>query len=298
MNHLSSKISHLNRTSNQISNGSKSESQLKANITTERSFSGMKSDRPNPPGLTHTCNHTSNTAAESENGSDPRREFVWLVVDFRVVSAETALEDEMISNGDTLVDGEPVTDKVHEVCQDGFVVGVTRDGNGDVNTGSDDGVDEARDFASPAGQHHESETDRVNVGAVVGDDRQGKDDDTELAESTQGTEENGSQKTTSTRLGIAGGIFVVTVVDSSGSHDSNTKHLDEQQREEQSNGGGEEDPEAAAVRGLVNRVVSSIASPTGSETIDCCTEGEDGTHLGRADFPGDVVEVSRMSKHS
>lgn len=151
---LSSKYPHLNRTSNQISNCRKSETQLKANVSTIRSVTGIKSNRPDPPSLAHTSDHTGNTAAKSKNSSDTRGKLVWLVIEFRSVSTETTLEDKMISDGNALVDSQPVPDEVHEVRQHSFVVGVTRDGDGNVDTGSDDGVDEARDIASPASEHH------------------------------------------------------------------------------------------------------------------------------------------------
>lgn len=48
----------------------------------------------------------------------------------------------MICEGDSFVDGKPISNEIHKVLKHLFKVGVSRDGDGNVNTGStrDNGV--------------------------------------------------------------------------------------------------------------------------------------------------------------
>lgn len=92
----------------------------------------------------------------------------------------------MLGEGDTLVDGEPVGNDQHEVLKDGLEVVVSWDGDCDVDAGADEGPDEARDALGPAGEELEGEGDGVDVGAVVGDNGEGKDDEAEVTEAAQG----------------------------------------------------------------------------------------------------------------
>lgn len=66
----------------------------------------MKGNGSDEPDLTHTGDHAGNTAAECEHSGDTRGKSLGLVVEISVVTAETALENKVIGECDTLVDGE------------------------------------------------------------------------------------------------------------------------------------------------------------------------------------------------
>lgn len=98
----------LNRPENQIRHSRKGKRELEAYVPAKRRLTSMQRDRPDKPYLAHAEHHACNTAAECCNGSNARGQFVWLVVPFWVVTAETALEDKMIGERDTFVDCEPI----------------------------------------------------------------------------------------------------------------------------------------------------------------------------------------------
>nr|POE62784.1 hypothetical protein CFP56_03688 [Quercus suber] len=125
----------------------------------------------------------------------PETILVRLVVVLRNVVVDAALEHEVFGERDTLVDGEPVPDEVHEVLQGLFEVAVAGDGDGDVDGRGDAGPDEAGDALGPASQDLHGERDGVDVGAVVGDNGQREDDEAELAEGADVGDENFAEKT-------------------------------------------------------------------------------------------------------
>lgn len=81
--------------------------------------------------LRHASHHSRNTEAESTNSGNAGWQRLSVAIQLWVVARETLLEEEMVAEGDTLIDGEPVADEVHEVLEDSFEVGVAWDGNGD-----------------------------------------------------------------------------------------------------------------------------------------------------------------------
>jgi len=63
----------LNGPEHEIRSGRKGESELESDVTTIWRLTSVKGDWTNEPSLTHSSDHTSNTAAESEHSSDSRR---------------------------------------------------------------------------------------------------------------------------------------------------------------------------------------------------------------------------------
>lgn len=254
----------------------------------------MLGDGTSPPLLTHTDNNTDNTEAEGCDSSNTMGKLLALVVVLRVVSSEAALEDEVVGDGDGSVNGQPVGDQVHEVLQNSLEVGVAGDGNGERGTGSQEGPDETGNALGVAAQDLEGQRDGVDVGAVVGNDGESKNDETELAKSTERVEDGSDQAT------VTGGqvtIHVLVVITDSGSSvNSNTQKLGEDQGDDQTEPGGEEDLAAATVRGLINSVVRSITGPTGSETVDGRSKGQAGAELGSAMSHRKVAESTRVGK--
>ena len=61
---------------------------------------------------------------------------------------------------------------------------VTRNSYGTVDQGTDEGPDEAWHSLRPMGHDLEAEGDAVDIGAIVGDDRKGENDEAEFAETT------------------------------------------------------------------------------------------------------------------
>ena len=89
------KISH-----NTIRSGRESESQLKANITTILCSTELPNGSSKPD-LCHTQNRSHNTEGESNNCCDPWRQLLGVHVDGRIVTAETALVEDVLRNRDT-----------------------------------------------------------------------------------------------------------------------------------------------------------------------------------------------------
>ena len=83
--------------------------QLETNVSTKRRLARMQRNRTNKPHLAHARNHTRDTAAEREDGSDTWWEFGGLVVQRRLILIHRALVEEVIGEGDALVNGEPVS---------------------------------------------------------------------------------------------------------------------------------------------------------------------------------------------
>lgn len=82
----------------------------------------MLGNRTDPPGLTHTSDHTSNAKAERNTGSNSMGQLIGLVVVLCMVATEATLEDKMVRYGDAGVNSQPVGDKVHKVLQNGLEV--------------------------------------------------------------------------------------------------------------------------------------------------------------------------------
>ena len=115
-----------------------------------------------------------------------------------------------------------LTDEVHKVLKHLFEMRVARDRNRNVDGCAHGGPDEARHALCPApAQDLDGQTDRVDVGAVVGDDAQGEDDEAELAEAAEGPEEDGAEETSCPGRFVAVHVLVVAVVEGGGGHDGN-----------------------------------------------------------------------------
>lgn len=255
----------------------------------------MLGNRSDKPRLAHTSDHTGDTEAEGNRRGDTDRQLIPLVVDLRTVTAEAALEDEVIGRSDTGVNGQPVGDEVHEVLEDGLEVGVTGDGDSEGDAGGEESPDETGHALRVAAQDLQGQGDGVDVGAVVGDNGQGQDDQAELAETTQRLED-GTDQTAVTGLGVASGVLVVSIVEGGCGHHGDTQELSEEQGDDQTNPGGDEDLAAAAVGGLVDGVIGSVAGPAGSEAVHGRAEGETASKLGGTDAHGDVDKVAGVGE--
>ena len=71
---------------------------------------------------------------------------------------------------------------------------VARDGDGAVDEGADKGPDESRDRLRPATEQLQTEGQAVDVGAIVRNDAERQDDETELAEAAERREKHGGQE--------------------------------------------------------------------------------------------------------
>lgn len=150
-------------------------------------------------------------------------------------------------------------DDQHEVFKDRLKVRISRDGDSDITACSQECPDETGYTSSPSGEDLHAEGHRVNVRTVVGDDRQCKNNQAELAEPTQGGEEDSGEQTTDS--GGAVSVRVDGVVDGGG-HNGCTKHLGEQERESEAAEGRDEDFGAVGAAGLIACVVGCVACPS------------------------------------
>ena len=117
-------------------------------------------------------------------------------------------------------------DQEHEILEHLLEMAVAWNGNGAVDEGADKGPDEARDGLGPAPQQLQAEGHAVDVGAVVGDDAEGQDDETELAEAAQGREQDGREEAADAGLAVAVRVARVDRVEGGGCH-GQTEHFGE-----------------------------------------------------------------------
>lgn len=143
------------------------------------------SDGASEPDLSHAENCTHHTKCEGKNGCESGWQLVLAKVVLWLIAREATLEEEVLSQRDTLVDCEPVSNQQHEVLKDRFEVAVTWDGDRAVHECTDKGPDESGNTLRLASEELERERDGVDVGAVVGDDGESEDDEAELAEFAQ-----------------------------------------------------------------------------------------------------------------
>ena len=159
-------------------------------------------------------------------------------------------------------------DEKHEVFEHGFEMAVAWDGDGAVDDRADEGPDEARHGCRPGGEQLQAECQAVDVGAVVGDDAEREDDETEFAKSAEGWEEHGSEESTDPGLRVAVYIGSVGCVEG-GSCDGEAEHFGEAE--------GKDEAGVCPCEGfhprdgdwLVDGVIGRVASPA-------CAEAEDG----------------------
>jgi len=264
---LPAKVLQLNLSQDEVADSGKGKRQLKTNISTKGSTSVL-GNWSSEPYLGHSSNHTGDTEAEGSDGSDSGWKGLGVCVVFWVVRVHGLAEDKVLSERDAFVDGEPVSDEIHEVLEDALEVRVSWDGDGDVDTGCDSDPDEARDLLGPSSENLEGEGDAVDVWDVVADDGEGEDDEAELAESSEWVEEDGGEKTTGSRCGVSVGVLVDSSVGGSGSVDGCTKELGEEEWEDETGKDGEEETGAVGSLWLVDSVVGSVAGPASSDTVD------------------------------
>lgn len=92
----------------EIRHGCESKPELESNITTERRFAGVQGNGSDEPHLAHAGDHAGDTEAESSDGGDTRRQSLGVVPEHGVVAFESLLEEEVVRERNTLVDGEPI----------------------------------------------------------------------------------------------------------------------------------------------------------------------------------------------
>jgi hypothetical protein len=102
---LTSRILQLKLPSDRVTSES---TQLETNITTKRCFARLQGYRTDEPNLAHAEDHACDTAAECKNRSNAGRELRRLIVDGGIVCCHRALVQEVVAEGDTLVDCEPI----------------------------------------------------------------------------------------------------------------------------------------------------------------------------------------------
>jgi hypothetical protein len=108
LSRLSSKILQLEPPCDGISNESKCEAQLKTDIAAKWRFASLQGYRAYEPDLAHANDHACDTATERKDGCDARRKFSGLVVKSWVVCSHSAFIQEVVAEGDALVNSEPV----------------------------------------------------------------------------------------------------------------------------------------------------------------------------------------------
>lgn len=245
-------VSHRNKRES-----GESKCKLESNIPTVRRTAKL-ADWASEPNLGHSKHGTHDTEGKSYDGSDPNGKLVFVHIDSRIISSKTALEEEMFGKRDTLIDSEPVSDQQHEIFKNRLEVSVSRDGDGAVNNGPDEGPHEARYALRDTGEELEGERDGIDVWAVVGDDRESENDKAELTEPAKRRNDDSCEETSNSRGVIAVYVQVVTVVGGYGSSHGCTEHLSEKEREYQTSECPAENGLAGAVDWLVNSVVGGI----------------------------------------
>ena len=169
---------------------------------------------------------------------------------------------------------------------------VTRDGNGNVDTSANKGPDETRNVLSPVRKDLHSEGHGVDVRAVIRNDREGKNDQAELAKGAKVRDKNRRQKATGAGGRVTSLIDVVATVEISSSHDGHAQHLGEEQREDQANEGTDPHLPLALVRGVVDSVVGSVGGPSSGKAINGAAKAEDTAHFGSTNTHRNVHEIA------
>lgn len=139
------------------------------------------------------------------------------------------------------------------------------------------------------------ESDGVDVRAVIRDDGESEDDETEFSKSSQVVDEDSAEKSACSG-GLVADIIAVICREfgRSSAHDGNSEHFCKQQRNYQSEPCPEEYFSPGLRRGLIDGVIRSIRSPTRRETIHDSSEGENISHFRFSCLPGDVYEISTV----
>ena len=312
---LPSELLLLEISQRDITSTGKHERQLETDITSilgSAEFANGASE----PDLSHAQDSTSGSDAESEDCGKSRWELALVHVIFWVIAGETALEDDMFREGDTLIDGEPVSDEQHEVFKDGFECSVTWDSDCAVEDSSEEGPNITRSvdgllviftlrgerwhlhFLGGTSHELERKSDGVDVGAVVGNDGESKNDKAELTEFAQRRNDDSGDQSSNVRSVISIHVDVLSTIVGHCGSDGCTEHLSEEEREDKTTPCPEEDCLAGSVYGLINSVISCVRSPAGSETEDRGSERESSSSFRDSDSHWDVVEFSGLGECS
>lgn len=110
---------------------------------------------------------------------------------------------------------------------------VARDGDGNISSCSDRGPDEAWDALGPVREDLDGQGYGVDVGTVVGNDRQCEDDHAEFAEGAGVVDQDCAEETASACGFVTFHVSVVLVVERSGGHYRHSEHLREAQRHDE-----------------------------------------------------------------
>ena len=148
----------------------------------------------------------------------------------RAIAREAALEDDVLGQGDALVNSKPVADQQHEILQDRLEVAVAWDSDRAVNDRADEGPDETGNALGDARKELQGQRDGVDIRAVVGNDGEGEDDEAELSKAAKGWDEHSSEEATDAG-GLIAGVVGVGLVQRDGRCNSGTQHLSEEERE-------------------------------------------------------------------
>ncbi len=109
---------------------------------------------------------------------------------------------------------------------------ISRDGDGAVDDGTDEGPHEAGDALRDAGEELKGEGDGVDIWAVVGNDGEGEHDKAEFAESAKRGDDDGGKETADSGTFVAVDIDIVTVVDGHCGGNGCAKKLGEEEGED------------------------------------------------------------------
>ncbi|KAH3679524.1 hypothetical protein WICPIJ_008599 [Wickerhamomyces pijperi] len=214
--------------------------QLEPDIGTTVDQSG---DSTIVPDLVHTQDGTGNTEAETNGGSNTDWVVGLVVPSGGIVSVEvTLLVDEVLGQGQRDVDGQVVTNQVHEVVHHVFEGVVGWDGNGQSQKVTSNGPHDSWNLSQWRPEGLGTEGNGVHVWNVVSN------------------------------------VLVVFGIDGVGfdtGDKSSTKNHTENQWEEQTDTDTEEDSPPWIVLSDVDSVISSVSGPAGSETENSTTETQD-----------------------
>lgn len=172
---------------------------------------------------------------------------------------------------------------------------IARDGNGAVDQSADEGPDEAGNGLRPTAHHLQTERQTVDIGAIIGNDAQGQDDEAKLAKTAERRNQHCSQQTANVGAFVAIGIDVRRVGHGGGCH-RQTEHFGEAERENEATKGPGKDSDPIGAARLVYGVVSRITRPAGPEAKDAGREGKDRPSLGAARVHGEIREFAGVSE--
>lgn len=233
----------------------------------------MLGDRTRPPRLAHADNNTDNAKDKRNRSGDSHGEFGGVIIVLWTIPIESTSENKVVNERNAGVNSQPVGDKAHEILEDGLKVVVTGDTDGKGDARGEESPDEPRHALRSPAQHLQRQADRVDVGAVVGDNGQGQDDEAELAETAERLK-HGCDQAAVDGGSVAFGVLVVnSVAHLRRGHDGDAKELSEEQGNNQTKPCRKEDQTTALGLWLVDGVVGGVAGPAGCETIDSRSEG-------------------------